>query len=140
MDREFEYGGRRFKLSKVNPFKQFHIVRRVSPILSDLLVIAPQIEKLSKKDSTEDDKTKMLSEVAGPIMKGLSKLTDADADYVLYGLLNAVEVEHSGVFSKVAQGENLMMQDLELPTLINIAGKAFMFNLQNFFAVLPAKK
>ncbi len=38
---------------------------------------------------------------------------------------------------KVSDGSQLMMQDLDLPQLLNIAGRAFWFNLGGFFPGAP---
>lgn len=137
MENSFELNGRKFKLNKIDPFKQFHVVRRIAPILSEMLpsmkgAAAKDIDKLS-----EEEKLDLVTKFAGPIMMGLSRLSDADADYVLYCLLSSVEMQQSaGNWAKVATNSMLMLQDLELAQLLNIGGRAFMFNLSGFFAVL----
>lgn len=136
MEREFSIGGRDFKLCKIDAFKQFHIVRRIGPILSDIL---PALTE-SKKTESESDKLASLAKIATPIMNGLSKLSDADSELVLFGLLQAVEIKQaSGVWTKVSNNSMLMIQDLELPVLLQLAGRAFVFNLSGFFSALPAK-
>ena len=144
MDRDFEFGGRKFKLSKIDAFKQFHIVRRIGPILSDLLPAMQGIGALQKSGDSEslseEQKFKMVEKFAAPLMTGFSKLTDADAEIVLHGLLQSVEVQQAaGNWARVSTGSMLMIQDLELPHLLRIAGQAFMFNLAGFFAALPQK-
>lgn len=141
-ERDFSFNSRNFKLNKVDAIKQFHIVRRIGPILSELLpamrdstsVRNPKdIEKLSEKEQLE-----LIAKFASPIMMGLSKLSDADAELVLYGLLQSVEVQQkAGNWARVSTDSMLMMQDMELPELLQIAGRAFMFNLANFFGALP---
>jgi hypothetical protein len=140
-DRVFTIGDKEFQLSKISAFKQFHIVRRVAPILADLLPAMKTVQKVSEsKELTEDQKLDQFAEIATPLMNGLSKLSDADSELVLYGLLNAVEIKQStGNWAFVAKGSMLMMQDLELPLLLQIAGRAFMYNLAGFFAGLPKK-
>lgn len=144
MDRDFEIGGKQFKLGKIDAFKQFHIVRRVGPILSDLIPAMKDAGKFSTPEAvaqmTDADKADMFGRLAAPVMTGLAKLSDADADIVLKGLLAAVEVKQStGNWARVAQGDMVMIQDLELPVMLNIAGRAFMYNLSGFFAALPQK-
>ena len=137
-ERDFEIGGRKFKLSKIDAFKQFHIVRRIAPLLSDLLPTMKDVGKL--KTSTEEEKLEQISKFITPIMNGLSKLSDDDANRVLFGLLGAVEVQQSaGNWARVANDQMLMIQDIDLPVMLQIAGKAFMFNLSGFFAGLPQK-
>ena len=138
-DRDFEIGSKKFKLCKIDAFKQFHIVRRIGPLLADLLPAMKDAQKLKSLDSlSESDKLDQLAKFAAPIMLGLSKLSDQDADLVLFGLLSSVEVQQpGGNWAKVSTQTMLMMQDLELPILLQIAGRAFMFNLAGFFAGLP---
>ncbi len=139
MDNGFELNGKSFKLSKVDAFKQFHIVRRIAPILSDMIPLMKSMQKVSKADElSESEKLDQFAEIAAPLMTGLSRLSDADADYVLYGLLSAVEMKQDiGNYAKVVNGSMLMIQTLDLPILLQLAGRAFMFNLSGFFDALP---
>ncbi len=141
-EREFSFGGREFKLCKIDAFKQFHIVRRIGPILSDLLPSLKDAKKLSSEKEieklSEDEKLDSIAKIAGPIMQGLSKLSDADSELVMFGLLSSVEVKQvTGNWAKVASGSMLMIQDLELPAMMQLAGRAFMYNLSGFFSELP---
>ena len=119
--------------------KQFHIVRRMGPILVDLL---PEIQKLANLKNfdklPESQKFDKVAKLAVPFMHGLSKLTDEDADYVFQGLLASAEIQQAaGNWARVYLNGTLMFSDLDLPILIQVAGRAFMFNLSGFFAALP---
>jgi hypothetical protein len=138
-DKDFEYGGRKFKLGKMNTFKQFHVVRRISPILADLLPAIKDIQKLSKNKNSESEKFEETAKILGPILTGFSKLSDTDSEFVLFGLLSSVEVQLvPGSWAKVSTDTMLMVQDFDLPALLQIAGRAFIYNLSGFFAALPA--
>lgn len=142
-DRSFSINGKNFKLFKIDAFKQFHIVRRVGPILADLLPAMGDIQKaLKTPDSlSEGENLDELAKVVSPIMLGLSKLSDEDANKVLYGLLSAVEIQQQGMgWARVSTDSALMFQDLDLPMLLQLAGRAFMYNLSGFFAALPASQ
>lgn len=138
MEREFEIAGKKFKLSKVDAMKQFHIVRRIGPLLAELAPAMGKIGKVSENLS-EEQKLEEFGKLAAPIMQGLSKLSDADADFVLYRLLACVEVHQPqfNSWAKVAGESGIVMQDLDLPVLLQLAGKALMFNLSGFFTSLP---
>lgn len=138
-ERDFQIGAQKFKLCKINAFKQFHIVRRIGPLLSDLLPAMKGMSNVKSLDSApESEKLDQLAKIVGPIMLGLSKLSDADADLVLFGLLSSVEVQQAqGNWAMVATPTMLMIQDLELPVLLQLAGRAFAYNLSGFFAGLP---
>lgn len=142
-DNGFEFAGRKFKLNKIDAIKQFHIARRIAPILAELI---PQIGEAAKYQDVKDlekvsesKKMEMVAKFASPVMMGLSKISDADANHVLYGLLEAVEVKQEpiGNWARVSSNSLLLMQDLDLRTLVQLAGRAFMFNLSGFFGALP---
>lgn len=141
-ERDFEIGGKKFKLNKIDAFKQFHIVRRIAPILKDLLPLLGEFQKVAKNPEglSETEKLDQFAKLAGPFMEGISKLSDADSDKVLYGLLSSVEMQQdAGNWARVSSDSMLMMQTMELPVLLQIAGRAFMYNLSGFFAGLPQK-
>lgn len=141
-DRDFEINGKHFKLCKIDAFKQFHIVRRFGPVLSELLPVLKDAQKHLKniQSISEDEKLDQVAKIAGPFITGISKLSDQDADFVLLGLLASVEVQQAqGNWAKLAQGSMMMIQDMELPLMLQVAGRAFMYNLSGFFSVLPQK-
>lgn len=140
-DRDFEIGGKKFKLNKIDAFRQFHIVRRLAPLLGELVPAIAQISQQLKSgggDQSEEAKLAQVALIAAPLMHGLSKLTDVDADKVLFGLLSSVEMQQeAGNWARVATDSNLMFQNLELPLMLQVAGRAFMYNLSSFFSGLP---
>lgn len=138
---DFSFGGRDFKVFKVDAMKQYHLVRRLGPILVGVLPAMkgglPTTEAAVAKLS-EDAKLDLMAKFATPIISGLSSLSDIDAEFVLRGLLSAVEMKQpAGNWARVASQEMIMMGDLELPVLMHLAGRAFMHNLSGFFSVLP---
>lgn len=141
MDCDFEAGGRKFKLNKINALIQFHIVRRIGPLLSEFMPVMAQISRKDVKGMSEQDKMVEFAKIASPILNGLSKLSDTDADYVLFRLLSAVEVhqEQFNVWSKVSSDTGILMQDLEFPILMQVASQSLIFNLKGFFSLLPQK-
>lgn len=134
-ERDFEIGSRNFKLNKIDAFKQFKIIRRLAPILGDLIPVAQKMSKLSE-DQMKEDQFALFS----PIMSGVAKLSDEDSNIVLLGLCSSVEIQQMplGNWARVSTDSSLMIQDLELPVLLQIAGRAFLYNLSGFFATLPA--
>ena len=141
MDRDFELKGKKFKLNKIHAMKQFHIVRRIAPLLAELLPALEQAAKSKKsaENMSEDEKLSMVANFVAPIMEGLSKLSDADSEKVLFGLLSSVETQQiTGNWAKISNDTMLVIDDFELPVLMQIASKAFMFNLSGFFAALPS--
>lgn len=135
-DRDFEIAGRKFKLNKMDVFKQFHVVRRLAPIIGDLIAVG-QTLKDKDPESFSEEQLKLFS----PIMTGLAKLSDEDANLILLGLCSCVEVQQMplGNWARIANAQCFMIQDLELPILFQVAGRAFLYNLSGFSSALPAR-
>jgi hypothetical protein len=132
-ERDFEIEGRKYKLNKIDTFKQFHIARRLSPIMGEIMMVAPKVKEI-KDDMSESEKLNALAQLAKPVMEGFSKLSDEDANFVLLGLCGSVEVHQSesNSWARIARDNTLLFNTLELPTLLQLAGRAFMFNLSGF--------
>lgn len=83
----------------------------------------------------EGAKLEKIAKVMGPFVDGMAKLSDEDSERVLLSLLSCCEVNQPGfkTWMKVASGKQLMAQDLDLPTLLQAAGRSFMHNLSSFF-------
>lgn len=135
---DFEINGVQFKLRKIDALKQFHIARRISPILADLMPALSQMAKVDKnKALSEEDRLAQFAQLAEPLFKGFAKLSDEESDKLLNGLLTAVEMKQpAGNWAKLSNGSMLMFSDLDLAVLLNAAGRAFAFNMQGFFSAL----
>ena len=50
--------------------------------------------------------------------------------------------QETGNWARLAQDKMIMFQDLDLPVLLQCAGRAFLFNLQSFFtgSALPSRQ
>lgn len=143
--KDFSVKGRNFKVRKLDPFKQLHIARRLAPILQEMIPGMKEsgvlkegglkdVEKLSMEEQLD-----LAAKFITPILSGASKLSDEDTDKIMFGLLETVEMQQqpTGNWCNVVSGNLLMVEDLELPELLNLAGRSFWFNLSRFFNVLP---
>lgn len=137
-EREFSIDARKFKLNKIDAMKQFHIVRRIAPLLREFLPVMGTIAKAKVDLMSDEQKLDEFAKIANPLIEGLSKLSDADADFVLYRLLASVEVEQPEFrsWATIATEAGVKVQDLELPILLQCAGRALMYNLSGFFSSL----
>lgn len=124
-----------YKFSQIPALAQFHIVRRLAPIIGELLgAIGPSM-KGGKSEVNQDEMLKAL----GPITSALAKLSDEDANYVLFGLLkNVTRKQAGGGWAKIVTGETFMFEDIDMKVMIQLAVKSFMVNLGGFINALPS--
>lgn len=123
---EFELEGHTYRANKIDARSQFHIVRRLAPVIGELV---PAL----KGGKGELD-------ALPPLANAISKLSDADADYCLFGLLKALsrkQPQGTG-WGPVTTGEQLMYDDITMPQMLQLAWRAFSHNMSGFFAALPS--
>lgn len=132
-----------YKFGKLPALAQFHIVRRLAPVIGDLL---PSLTKVAKNyKNAEEMKEAQLSEeemlvMFTPVVNAISKLSDSDANYVIFELLKNVtrKVTSSGGWAKITTGETLMYEDIDMPTMLRLCGHSLAENLGGFISALPA--
>lgn len=123
---EFEIEGRTYKVNKIDARSQFHIVRRLAPVLGQ---VAPAVQ--GGKGGTD---------ALPALANAIASLSDADADYVLFGLLKALSrKQDQGLgWGPVVTGTSIMYDDITMPTMLKLAWEALSFNMSGFFAALPS--
>ena len=75
-----------------------------------------------------------------PIASAVAKLSDADADYCIFGLLKVVSRKQpNGLGWGPVSTENLLMyDDIGMTQMLKLAWEALTFNMSGFFATLPS--
>lgn len=137
-----------FKYSKIDAIKQFHIVRRLAPVVGELMAVvtnSANLVKGGKKEdiSLDDIDFDIVAKNIGPLMEVLAKLPDADVEYCLYGLLSAAERKiPGGGWAKVTtpDGKHLMFEDVksDMIFMIQVCAGSFMMNIAGFINALPS--
>ncbi len=133
---DLNISGHDYKFDKIPALAQFHIVRRLAPIIGELLgAVDPKKFKDGKADINQAEMIKVLV----PITSALAKLSDEDANYVLFGLLKYITRKQiGGGWAKIATGETLMFEDIDMKIMIQLSVKSFMVNLGGFISALPS--
>lgn len=123
---EFELDGHTYRVGKLDARAQFHIVRRLAPVLGEL---APALQ--GGKGGLD---------ALPPIATAVAKLSDADADYCIFGLLKVVSRKQpNGLGWGPVSTENLLMyDDIGMTQMLKLAWEALTFNMSGFFAALPS--
>lgn len=121
--------GVEYSLGRLDAMKQFHVVRRVVPIMVETGV---SIADLSKIGSSLDDESTMLR-VMGVAMKAVSKMTDEDVEYVINACLAVVSRRTGDVMAPVMSGAHRMFADMDMAILIQLTVEVLKENLAGFF-------
>jgi hypothetical protein len=130
---DFEISGSTYRAEKISALKQFHVMRRLLPLLSGL---APALKIAREaKDGGTDVMLKMLE----PMADILAKMSDEDSDYVIKTCLTGCYKQQGGAFAPItARDGQIMFQDIDMPTMLQITVKAIQENFGGFFTA-PAQ-
>ena len=125
---EFELAGNTYRAGKMDTFKQFHVSRRLVPILGNVA------GAVTGEAGFED--------MVQPLMVGIAGMTDADCDFILEACLKVVQRQQGTTWSPIYAGANqaLMFDDIDMSVMLQIAGKVIQDNLSGFFPGKGAAK
>lgn len=141
MENTFSFRGRSFSIGKLDVFDQFHVVRVLGPALVSLVPKLNEFKEANAK--TEKEKINQFANLASPFLKALSSISKKDSETVLKILLTAAQLQQNVGFATICRyhvetDEYLMMvNDLDFPTMMQVASRVFMNNLAGFFDALP---
>lgn len=151
---EFEVNGVAYRAAKMDAFKQFHVARRLAPVLSGLVGLlatvgtpdenAPEGEPQAAQDGDSAvaatkppvDAIQALT----PLAEALANMSDEHADYVLKECLRVVTRGldgGTGWAPVTLRNGALVDTDMDMGTMLQIAFHVIRDNLSGFFAALP---
>lgn len=133
---EFTCGQHTYSAGQLDARAQFHIVRRLAPVLKGLAPIIAKVAKgeVDPKNINPQEGLDAIPEIANV----LASMDDITADYVIFGLLTIVKrKQENGLgWAPITSGTNLMFMDITMPQMLTLAGRALAANLGDFFGVL----
>lgn len=129
---EFEVNGHMYRAGKMPLMEKFHVGRRLAPVLSDLMKGAAPAG--AEAASSTDGAVTMMSAVA----EAVSKLPQADADYIIDQCMSVVHVKDKEHWFKVWRSGRSSYDFIDLPDLLQIVMGVLQENLGAFFPANPS--
>lgn len=135
---DFEINGKQYRSGKLDAFKQFHVARRLAPLLSGVssAVKTEGATPAAEGETTAPAPKRDFADFLEPMADAIAHMPDADCDYILFTCLGAVQRQEGTSWAKlVAPGNrSLMFDDIDMGVMINITLKVIQDNLGNFFS------
>jgi hypothetical protein len=129
MSLEFDHGGHTYRVGKLPAMRQFHVVRRLAPMLPNMAGLG-----LKPGASRPEDMIAVLE----PLARAVAGMSDADAEYVIATCMSAVERKQpAGGWARMESGGRLMFEDMDMVGMVFIVGQVLRHNLSGFFDALP---
>lgn len=126
---DFTIGGLNYRSTRMDAFTQFHVLRRLTPVISslkDLATAAPSVD---------------LQASIGPLAAAIAAMSDADCNYVLGACLGVVQRQEPGDrgWARIwnADTKHVMFQDIDMAVMLQIALNVLQDAFTSFFSALP---
>lgn len=136
---EFEIKGIEYRAVKLSVFEQLKVCRKLLPVLSSIVPDLAKLRETAAATAGDSNKTSLVINTILPkISDVVAGMPEEDVNAILYPCLSVVSRQSitknwTPIFSK---GE-LMFDDIDLFTMLNIAGRVAADNLGNFLPETP---
>lgn len=122
--RTVEISGVTYMIGKLPARKQFHLSRKLVPLVATFA-------------SLPKNKEELIAALAGPLSQALADMSMADADFIIDSCLSVVQRKEAVgghvAWAPVFTAGVLAYDDMEMVTMLRLTGDVIMDNLGSFF-------
>ena len=130
---EHEYGGRVYRIGKLPAMKQFHVSRRIAPIIPALIPLYSKLARGGSVLSAIEASPELLS----PFADALSGMSDETVDYLVATCMSVVTRQEGNAWVRIwADRAGLLFEDIELSVLLPLTVRVIVENLGPFISGL----
>jgi hypothetical protein len=142
---EFKIKGTDYRTSKLSVFDQLKVSRKLLPILAGLLAEYGSIrDMIPKKDGTDADSesySAIFEKVLPKVADQLAALSEEDTNAIIFPCLAVVSRrQDKNSWVPVARQNELMFDDIDLLSMLQMVGRVVGDSLGNFLPALPDKE
>ncbi|WP_339053096.1 phage tail assembly chaperone [Arsenophonus endosymbiont of Crataerina pallida] len=120
---EIEINGHEYRSQKLNVFDQLKVTRKLLPVLSGL---TGELQKLQQGE--------MPMAAVLPIMaNSIAQMSDEDCNAILHPCLAVVSRKNAKAWTPIFRQGELMFDDIDLKTMLEIVAQVIGDSLGNFF-------
>ncbi|MBH2533870.1 hypothetical protein I5Q27_00190 [Serratia marcescens] len=133
---EFEIKGQQYRAAKLNVFEQLKISRKLLPLLSGLLSEISVIRQLKSGQISIEDAIKT---ALPAIAQALSAISEEDSNAIIHPCLAVVSVQQGKSYAPIFNNGQLMFDDIDLMSMLEIVARVVGDSLGNFLGELQEK-
>jgi hypothetical protein len=134
---EFEIEGKQFRFDKLTAMQQFHVSRKIAPLIPPLMPIFAQIKKDGEKRVSVADDFEVIGPLLQPFADGLAEMADDSSEYVFGTCLGAVQYRHVNNWVPIwsATAKTAMFTELnDISLLLRLVVRVIAESLASFLA------
>lgn len=124
---ETEINGNTYSAGTLSVFDQLRVARKLLPMLGGM------VGELKKLQSGETDIETLLPVIADTV----AGMSDSDCDAIIHPCLSVVSRQSGKTWAPVFRQGELMFDDIDLMTMLQLVARVIGYSLGNFFPALP---
>lgn len=137
---EFEIKGITYRIGKMSVFQQFHLERKVAPLVPKLLPIFLKLQGAAQSAAEGETSNPLTSDLAGtvdmlsPFMEAIASMDDAQAEFILGTSLSVVSRKQGDTWSPIwsARGNVSMFDDIDMNDMLKMTYRVILEALGPF--------
>ncbi|WP_370426141.1 phage tail assembly chaperone [Pantoea vagans] len=133
---EFEIKGVNYRASKLSVFDQLKVSRKLLPVLAGMLGDFQGI----KAAAQGGDVNKAIETALPKIADSLAEMSEEDTNAIIFPCLSVVARQNGKVWAPVMVQGELMFDDIDLMSMLQIVGRVVGDSLGNFLPAAPDKE
>ncbi|WP_396231120.1 phage tail assembly chaperone [Acinetobacter baumannii] len=139
-----EINGIEYTIGRLNAVDQFHVSRKIAPIVPKLMPIiaeiakgdlAKVIESIDGGESGDLSDLQPLADALSPLMEAIAQMPDEDVNYLIFKCLSVAK--RGGAV--VCRNNTIMFDDIDMTQLLPLVIATIRVNLGNFIQGLLMK-
>lgn len=133
-----ELNGQTYSIGTLNALQQFHVSRRIAPVLASMGITLTALRTGGATKFTAEDFAVSMA----PVAEVMANMSDETVEYILSTCLGAVKRKQGEAAGKtswapVATGSQPMFQDIDMLVMLRIVVAVLQENLMSFLKELP---
>lgn len=133
---EFEIKGVNYRTSKLSVFDQLKVSRKLLPVLAGMLGDFQGI----KAAAQGGDVNKAIESALPKIADSLAEMSEEDTNAIIFPCLSVVARQNGKVWAPVMSQNELMFDDIDLMSMLQIVGRVVGDSLGNFLPAAPGNE
>lgn len=130
--REIPIKGATYRVGDLDAMGQFHVGRRVLPVLATMGISVASLRKGLTIDAAD------MAISLGPISEVVSRMDDAHVEYVIGSCLSVVQRKEGKEWAPVAtNGVQILYADIKMDVMLRLVWAVLQENLANFLSEPP---
>ena len=128
---ELDLAGFTYRIGKLPAKTQFHLARKLAPVVSTLGTAVSQLGGSGAEQSQEQ----WIVTALGPVTEVVAGMSETDVNFIIDTSLSVVSRrQDDGRYAPIQRNGNLMFIDIEMPTMFRLVVETIKENLGSFFA------